>query len=295
MVIQLLYVLLQYKINNMDLLATKRSDIFFIDPRNVEFKENLNGRDDYKEDLEKYLELKASIKQIGVQVPISVRKIRGAEKYICISGERRTRASTELIEEGCEIRIPATLFTGSEVDEIYSMVVTNEGVPFNLVEIARSIYRLTKLNQTTKEISKSLGRTPSEISNLLLLHQAPEKLKNMVKSKSISPSLLIKLLREEKDFETAAGIIETTYNALKKETLFETQAPTKITQNDINQSKGITNSYSFLKKSLKQAEKGKLVVRKEKTELYVFLCKLNTGQYTMDELVNELFEIPESE
>ena len=85
----------------METNATKRTDIFLIDPRNIVVMEGFNVRIDF--DLE---ELKEQIKVAGVLNPITVIPFKdeeGKEKYKLVDGERRYRATMLAIEEGANI------------------------------------------------------------------------------------------------------------------------------------------------------------------------------------------------
>ena len=53
--------------------------------------------------------LKASIRQHGVLVPLTVYRLPGQDKYAIVDGERRYRCCSELAEEGLEIEIPANV------------------------------------------------------------------------------------------------------------------------------------------------------------------------------------------
>ena len=282
--------------DELQILKTTKNDVLSIDPRNIEPKEGFNGREVF--DKAKLLELKDSIAINGVQVPISVRKIRGEERYQIVNGERRWRASMMLIEEGVQMRIPAIIFKGNDVDAIVAMLTTNDAVPFNLVEEAQVLLRLSKHGLSNKEISDLTGRKPSYISNLLKLTEAPHAMKKMVTDNKISTSLLMKIFREEKDFDTAAILIQNVFESMNGTNAVQeegepndaTAATKKITQRDINKAKGVTNSYSSLRKVFKVSEKENLVVKPAKQELYNVLKSLQEGKYTYEQLLEELFE-----
>lgn len=282
--------------DELQILKTTKNDVLSIDPRNIEPKEGFNGREVF--DKAKLLELKDSIAINGVRVPISVRKIRGEERYQIVNGERRWRASMMLIEEGVQMRIPAIIFKGNDVDAIVAMLTTNDAVPFNLVEEAQVLLRLSKHGLSNKEISDLTGRKPSYISNLLKLTEAPHAMKKMVTDNKISTSLLMKIFREEKDFDTAAILIQNVFESMNGTNAVQeegepndaTAATKKITQRDINKAKGVTNSYSSLRKVFKVSEKENLVVKPAKQELYNVLKSLQEGKYTYEQLLEELFE-----
>ena len=81
----------------METNATKRTDIFQIDPRNIVVMDDFNARRDF--DLE---ELKEQIKAKGVLNPITVLPFKdedGIERYKLVDGERRYRATMLAVEE----------------------------------------------------------------------------------------------------------------------------------------------------------------------------------------------------
>ncbi len=282
--------------DELELLKTTEKDLLSIDPRRIEPRKGFNGREVF--DKNKLLELKNSIAVNGVQQAISVRKIRGEERYEIVDGERRWRACMMLVEEGVAIRIPSILFKGNDVDAIVAMLTSNDSVPFNLLEEAHVLLRLSKHGLTNSEISDMTGRKPSYISNLLKLTEAPHAMKKMVTDNKISPSLLMKIFREEKDFDTAAQLIQNVFESMngtnaaqeEGEPTDATAATKKITQRDINKAKGVTNSYSSLRKVFKVSEKENLVVKPAKQELYNVLKSIQEGKYTYEQLLEELFE-----
>ena len=60
-------------------------------------------------DPEPLANLKRSIREHGVLVPVTVYKLPGQEIYAIVDGERRYKCCKELSEEGLEIRIPANV------------------------------------------------------------------------------------------------------------------------------------------------------------------------------------------
>jgi hypothetical protein len=168
------------------------------------------------------------------------------------------------------------------------MLITNDNVPLNLVEEATVLYRLQKYGLTPKEISTRTGRKPATISTLLKLNEAPEKIKQLISEKTVTPTLVMEIFRTEKDFDAALTVIECTIESAGKNTLFDKES--KITKKDVDKAQGKTNSYSAVKKALRIAEKKELVVKEDKKEIYKFVMKLNSGKYTLDALLKELFE-----
>ena len=59
-------------------------------------------------------DLKASIQEHGVLVPLTVYKLPGQKRYGIVDGERRYRCCTELSDEGRNIQIPANIVSAPE-------------------------------------------------------------------------------------------------------------------------------------------------------------------------------------
>ena len=90
----------------METNATKRTDIFQIDPRNIVVMDDFNARRDF--DLE---ELKEQIKAKGVLNPITVLPFKdedGIERYKLVDGERRYKSNKKCTSKCSFYRINGT-------------------------------------------------------------------------------------------------------------------------------------------------------------------------------------------
>lgn len=261
-----------------DILETKKKDLFLIDPRNVEIQSDFNGRQTFDE--EAMTQLKESIKAVGVKVPILVKKMYGTDKFALINGERRVKASMELIAEGHELRLPATIFTGNDTDAIVSMLITNDGVKLSLVEEAEVMTRLSNLGLTQKEISAKTGRTTTQLSSLKTIQNAPQKVKKLIAENKISSTTVISLLREHKENpDVALSLIEKSV---------EISGTKKVTAKTINKASDKINSFSFLKEIVKSDEKA---IKNYKDKLFSeFLLGIVKNTLTKDQIEEFLFE-----
>jgi ParB/RepB/Spo0J family partition protein len=272
---------------------TKRGkNIFMIDPRNILIEPGFNGRTVFPED--EHLELKATIKANGVETPILVKKIKGTDQYYLRNGERRLRAAMALINEGHMVEMPSISFEGSDLDAVVAMLITNDNVPLNLLDEAATLSRLQDMGMKIKDIAIRTGRTAPNISTLLKLNEAPDKIKELIRSEKITSTLVMQILREHEDFVEALIVIECLVEDLDKKVGADGK-PAKITKKDLDKAQGKTNSFGALKKVLKVSEKENLVVREDKKELYKFVVKLNSGKYTIEALLKELFQKVETE
>ena len=130
----------------METNATKRTDIFLIDPRNIVVMDNFNVRRDF--DLN---ELKEQIKAKGVLNPITVIPFKdenGKELYKLVDGERRYRATMEAIGEGANIPWIKALKAPKDAttEDLYiEQMMRNEGKRFTEYECALMFRRFKEM------------------------------------------------------------------------------------------------------------------------------------------------------
>lgn len=177
-------------------VAAGRSDMFKVNPMDLFVVDNFNVRDDF--DL---VELKNSIKENGVKVPLTVRM--GEEgKILLVDGERRLRAVWALLEEGVEIAtVPCIVEPRGYNDEMRTLdlIVRNDGKPLTPIEEARVIARLLTYGWEPKQIALKTGRSQAHVSNALLLNSVPAKVAEKIKTGKIASTLVLDLARETKD------------------------------------------------------------------------------------------------
>ena len=122
--------------------ATKKTDVFLIDPRNIVVEDGFNVRRDFDLD-----ELKEQIKAKGVLNPLTVIAFKdenGDEKYRLVDGERRFRATMIAISEGADIPFVKALKrppTMSREDLYIEQMMRNEGKRFTEYECALMFQR----------------------------------------------------------------------------------------------------------------------------------------------------------
>lgn len=260
------------------ILETKKKDQFLIDPRLIEIQENFNGREIF--DRAELDQLKTSIRSEGVQVPILVKRVKGEDKFILINGERRLRVCQELVEEGVEIRIPATIFTGNDTDAIISMLITNDGVRLSLPEEAVVISRLFKYELTEKEIRSRTGRTAAQIANLKVLMEAPQRVKKLIMDGMISSTMVSKILKEHKNYpELGIKLIESSIE------FANLSGKNKVTEKTINKVANKINSFLELKKVIKDLP----VEVPGNKDLLKFAKKLVANELTKEQIEKMLF------
>jgi len=134
-------------------------------------------------DQEALEELAASIRQIGIIQPITVRKIAD-KKYQLIAGERRLRAS---VIAGLT-RIPAYVRTADDQSMLELALVENiQREDLDPIEVAISYQRLIDECKLTQEnMSDRVGKKRSTISNYLRLLKLPAEIQLGLKTSKLS-------------------------------------------------------------------------------------------------------------
>ena len=151
--------------------ATKKTDVFLIDPRNIVVEDGFNVRRDFDLD-----ELKEQIKAKGVLNPLTVIAFKdenGDEKYRLVDGERRFRATMIAISEGADIPFVKALKrppTMSREDLYIEQMMRNEGKRFTEYECALMFQRFKEeFGYTQVEIADKFKKSPAYISKCLSL------------------------------------------------------------------------------------------------------------------------------
>jgi ParB family chromosome partitioning protein len=223
----------------METNATKRSDLFWIDPRNIDIVDGFNVRREF--DLE---ELKEQIKANGVLNPITVipYKVDGNERYKLVDGERRFRATMLAISEGCDIPYIKALKAprDSSPEALYiEQMMRNEGKKFTEYECAIMFQRFKEeFGYSQVQIAEKFKKSPAFISKCLSLLDMPKELQ----AKIVNGEISIKAARE------IAGTYET-----EKEQV-------KAARNAVNTAKSEGRSTATNKevlRSLKEAKEAK--------------------------------------
>lgn len=115
-------------------------------------------------------ELAASIRELGIIQPLSLRK-SGIDSYQIIAGERRYRAA---IRAGLT-RVPAYIRTASEAELTEMALIENiQREDLNAIEIALTFKKLIdQYNLTQERLSERIGKKRATIANFLRLLKLP--------------------------------------------------------------------------------------------------------------------------
>ena len=169
-------------------------------------------------------ELAVSIREIGVIVPITVRKMEN-DKFQIIAGERRWRAS----QIAGLNELPAYIMaTGDEHVMEMALAENIQREDLNAIEIALAYQRLAETTGMTQErMSERLGKSRASITNYLRLLKLPAQVQIALKNHEIdmgharallavdSPSLQIKLFKAIQQQGLSVRKVEEMAQALK--------------------------------------------------------------------------------
>ena len=129
-------------------------------------------------------ELADSIRENGVFQPILVRKSKTLKGYELVAGERRLRASKLAGKKD----IPAIIVDFSEAQMMEISLLENiQRKDLTPIEQATAYDQLIKkLNYTQDELAKRLGKSRTNITNLLRLLNLPNEVKKLVNANKLS-------------------------------------------------------------------------------------------------------------
>lgn len=150
-------------------------------------------------------ELAASIRQIGIIQPLSLR-IVGQDSYQIIAGERRYRAA---LMAGLE-SVPAYIRTANDAELTEMALIENiQREDLNAIEIALTFRKLIdQYNLTQERLSERIGKKRATIANFLRLLKLPAEVQLGLRDKRVDmgharalltisdPALQLKLYNE---------------------------------------------------------------------------------------------------
>lgn len=172
-----------HTLSKVDGFVKRSGEIFDVDPKSIIVEPGWNDRKNFDGEEE----LMESIKAVGVQRPLIVKKTK-QNTLILRNGERRLRAVTKLNKQGCGIKaVPVVVKTKVNDADLYlESVIADTGKPLEPVEEANSFKRLIAYGYTAKEIAEKVGRSVTHVYKRLDLASAGPDVKKAVNEKEIS-------------------------------------------------------------------------------------------------------------
>jgi ParB family chromosome partitioning protein len=257
--------------------ATKRTDRMLVDPRNIVMVDGFNVRTD----LGNIEELANSILEMGLQVPLMAKKVRGSDKYELVDGHRRFTAVKYLLDKGHDIPyVDIIPFNGNEEDRVLAMITTGTGQKsLTEMEQAEAIKRLINFHYKPEEIAKKIGKSIPHVYNLIALSKVSKKIKEVIGSGDISGTTVVQIVRQTDDEREQYEMITKAVDEAKK------QGKKKATAKNVSglKTKTPVQKLNELVKHLDDNE-----ISNEKVELLVELVA-NLKDSSVEEL-SELFK-----
>lgn len=193
-------------------IAAGRKDLYMLDPLLIQEEPGWNVRLEGP-DLDAHIRLLAdSIKQIGVQEPLTV--YMRDNTPVLTNGHCRLAAVKLAISEGAEIKaVPVRTEEryANEADRVLSLITRNSGKPLAALEQAEVVKRLMGFGWSEQEIVKKTGFSTTHLDNLMKLSAAPVAVTELVKNGKVSARLAMDTLRSDGDqaAETLRTAVET--------------------------------------------------------------------------------------
>jgi len=129
-------------------------------------------------------ELKSSIREHGVLVPLTVYKLPGQDLYSIIDGERRYRCCVELKAEGIDLEVPANVVAPPTrlASLIYMFNIHSFREQWELMPLALSLKQIIeelKTGDDDKELQQITGLSLPQINRCRTILSFPEKFQQL--------------------------------------------------------------------------------------------------------------------
>ncbi|QGY43305.1 ParB/RepB/Spo0J family partition protein [Maribellus comscasis] len=211
-----------------------------------------------KFDTEALEELAASIREIGLIQPITLRKI-GEDKFQIIAGERRFRAAQIA---GLET-IPAYVRKAKDDGMLEMALVENiQREDLDAIEIAVSYQRLMEeLKFTQEEMSSRVGKKRSTIANYLRLLKLPAVIQKGLREKVISMGharAIINIEETETQIMIYNQIIKYGFSVRKVEEIVRDLNDDSADKSSKSQKEKLPGEYQVIKKQLDSIFKSRI-------------------------------------
>lgn len=203
-----------------------------------------------KFDEEALAELSASIKELGLIQPITLRKISD-DKFQIIAGERRFRAS----QMAGLTKIPAYIRKAKDDTMLEMALVENiQREDLDSIEVAISYKRLMdELEYTQEELSSRVGKKRSTIANYLRLLRLPALVQKGLIEKEISMGharAIINIEDSETQIMIFEQIIKNGFSVRKVEEIVRDLNSEEGQQNTKTQKRKFPKEYQIVKTQL---------------------------------------------
>jgi ParB family chromosome partitioning protein len=166
-------------------------------------------------------ELTDSIRERGIIQPIVVR-MRGADSYEIIAGERRWRAA----QRAGLHEVPVVVLDASDAEALELAIIENvQRTDLNPLEEATGYLVLAaEFNHSQDEIARIVGKSRSHVANTLRLLRLPDAVKAYINAGKLSAGHARALINQPDPEAVAREIVEKGLNVRQVEALGQEQA-----------------------------------------------------------------------
>ena len=174
-------------------------DTVILDPRVIVIEEGHNPRNFALPENRAHIEeLKASILEHGVLLPLLVRWEAATKQPILVDGETRLRSVLELISEGHEIVSVPTLqvSAANDADRLVLALTANTGKPLSQWESGVAYQKLRNFGWEDEQIAKRMGQSVAFVRRAIDLSDATEEMKELLSRKAVTPALAAQLKKQ---------------------------------------------------------------------------------------------------
>lgn len=185
----------------------KKKTIFQASPLVVQEKKGFNKRDYASEKVEAQIESFAQSYQNKVFVPAWVVWVEDDGTILVLEGHLRRRGCLRAIERGTAIPfVDLVPFQGTWSEAIQLMLLSQEGLKFEVLEFAMGVLDLKNEGHTNQVIAPMVKRTQARVEQLLKLATASPEIHEMVRSGKVEAEAAILVIREHG--ENAAAVLK---------------------------------------------------------------------------------------
>jgi len=183
----------------------KKKTIFQANPLVVKEKSGFNKRNYASPKVEAQIESFAQSYAANVFVPAWVVWVNDDGSILVLEGHLRRRGCHRAIERGAVIPfVDLVPFQGTWSQAIQLMLLSQDGLPFEIIEYAMGVLDLKNEGHSNQEIAPMVKRTPARVEQLLLLATASPEVHALVRSGMVEAEAAIIAIREHRENAAAA-------------------------------------------------------------------------------------------
>jgi len=145
-----------------------------------------------------HVEQFANAYEQGLYVPPVVAElslINDQPRLVIREGHHRLQAAKRVVQRGAALPgLMVSEFKGNKADAVVLMISSSQSLPLTMLQRAEGYKRLAGQGWKTSQIAEKLSRSVQHVDQLLLLANAEEPIKDLVRTDRISATTVIEVL-----------------------------------------------------------------------------------------------------